>query len=127
MLLLVQPWLTATMWMLLAAPAFSLVFSWVQFFDKTNSTAIPRTLSWLVLAVLSFSYAAFLAGVRMPGIVGPDYSSRRFITIVANLALSLIIFGITFWRKGSLWNWITVSAELLVVLWGLAAVVSGAV
>jgi hypothetical protein len=84
--------------------------------------------STLALMALSLSYAIYLASVSVaPGILGPAYSDRRFITIIANIAVSVVSLVISEWKKIPSWEWITIPALMLGSLWFFVLIINGAV
>jgi hypothetical protein len=109
----------------LGVPTSVLVTSWLQLFKlrpKPDFFSAP-----FALAALSSSYAFYLGTLLFPRILGPDYSDRRFVTIMVNLGLSVLILVIARWKKIPLWEWLTVSALVLGPLWFFVALINGAV
>lgn len=106
------------------------------------SPLIPLTLAWrgvltkrflgdrrdpVFLIVTTLSYLLMVSSLAFHGLVGPDYSSRRYLTIYANLLLMVAVAIWTTIRRGSLAALMPLISALVALVWAYALMVSSAV
>jgi hypothetical protein len=81
----------------------------------------------VALVVLTSSYAIFIGSLWVPGILGPAYSNRRFLTISANVGVDVLVLLVAWWKNSPVWRWITVVALVLGPVWFLTLILNGVV
>ena len=127
------PWIGATVsaTLFIGLPLSALSISWFCFFRNRQSRFSGATVA---LIVLTLSYATYLGGLWIPGILGKSYSDHRFVVIAVNLAvcwvlvvLSLILVMMGRGKNNRLWDWVLILAFILAPLWYFVAAINSAV
>lgn len=119
-------WWTSAI-LFLGVPTSVLSISWFRVLRFERKRVF--SMAALALAAPSVSYLFFLGAVAWPGLLGRDYSYRRFMTININFLLSLGagLLALWKWRRSPSSAWITASGLVLALLWFFILAIQGAV
>ncbi len=81
----------------------------------------------VLLTVVTASYLVILGGLLFRGMLGVDYSARRFTTICLNLGLMVVVTAWTAARRGPLGGILPLSAAVVAAVWLYIAAISSVV
>jgi len=113
-------------WCFIALPSIPIIAAWVQIFRLSKST-MPVVKPLIPLSLTTISYGWVLVGIFLAAVIGPDYSSRRFITIGINFVVMTVLALYALILEKRL-KWVEfVACALTASVWLYAAVVSSVV
>jgi hypothetical protein len=113
---------------LLGAPLIPLCKTWARLLGSTKTEGRPSLMRVRTGAIVtSASFALLLVGLVWTPALGLDYTTRRFITIYANLGLMVAVAIVAAFGSRPYRLLLTASSLLVALEWAYLAVVSSVV
>jgi hypothetical protein len=112
---------------LVIVPGVPLALSWRRRFKRDLAVDEHSSISTWLLVTITVSFVWLVVGILWRPLIGPDYSTRRFSTVYANLAIIVVAGLIALFIKLPAKRLLIGSICAVAIDWLYALVVSSAV
>jgi len=113
--------------LLVLVPSVTLFLVWLRLARTRGSNILKDRAILVPMLVITGSCSLFLLGLANQQFIGPDYSTRRIVTIYLNLALCILMAAVPFFRRLAFAGGLLIASAIVALVWFYLAVISAVV